>query len=101
MRLRVETFNGGRSTAVLFEGLLLPRKKTRGLFERYIDGLQTPVGLPLSIQAVHAPESDTGELVVRSGEAELVRLGPLCRGFGIIFVLPTEEELCIMAAADH
>ena len=40
---------------MLFEGQLLPNKKTRGRFERYLDGLQTPVGLPLSIRAIHTP----------------------------------------------
>ena len=33
MRLRIESFTSGRSTAVLFEGQLQPRKKPRGNLE--------------------------------------------------------------------
>ena len=100
MRLRIESFSSGRSTAVLFEGQLQPRKRPRGVFDRYLDGLQTPCGLPLSIEALYDASSDNGRLVIRSGEVSLVEVAPLVRSFQMVLALPTEEELCVTALAD-
>ena len=54
MRLRAESFRSGRSTALLFEGQPQPRKKPRGIFDRYLDGLRTPLGCSLRIEAILA-----------------------------------------------
>ena len=100
MRLRIESFSSGRSTAVLFEGQLQPRRKPRGLFDRYLDDLRTPIGLPLSVEAFYDASSDNGRLVIRSGEVSLVEVAPLSRRFQLSLALSTEEELCITALAD-
>src|SRR5258708_16981333 len=100
MRLRIEAFPSGRSTAVLFEGQLQPRKKPRGVFDRYLDDLQTPLGLPLSIEAIYDASSDNGRLVIRSGEVSLVEVAPLSRAFQMSLALPTEEMLCVTTLAD-
>jgi hypothetical protein len=100
MRLRIESFLSGRSTAVLFEGQLQPRKKPRGVFDRYLDDLRTPLGLPLSIEAIYDASSDNGRLVIRSGELSLVEVAPLSRRSQLSLTLPTEEELCVTALAD-
>ena len=79
MRLSIESFSSGRSTAVLFEGQLLPRKKPRGIFDRYLDDLRTPLGLLLSVEAFYDASPDSGRLVIRSGEVSLDRF---CGGCG-------------------
>jgi hypothetical protein len=101
VRLRVESYSSGCSTAVLFEGQLLPRKSPRGLFDRYLEELQTPIGFPLSIDALYDASSDNGRLVIKSGGVTLVQVSPLNRRFQITLALPTEEELCITALADE
>jgi hypothetical protein len=70
------------------------------VFDRYLEGLQTPMGLPLFVQALYDASSDNGTLVIKSGEVTLVRVAPLSRGFQLILALPSEEELCIQALAD-
>jgi hypothetical protein len=101
MRLHIETFSSGRSTAVLFEGQLLPRRSPRGMFDRCLEGLRTPMGLPLFVQALYDACSDHGLLVIRSGATILVQVAPLNRRFQMVVVLPTEEELHVTASADE
>src|SRR5262245_35648971 len=74
MRLHIESFSSGRSTAVLFAGQLLPRRGPRGMFVRYLEGLRTPMGLPLFVQALYDACSDHGLLVIRSGDTILARV---------------------------
>lgn len=100
MRLRIESFRSGHSTAVLFEGQLRPRKKPRGIFDRYLDDLRTPLGLPLSIEAIYDASYDNGRLVIRSGDVSLVEVAPLSRQFQMSLALPTEESLSVSALAD-
>jgi hypothetical protein len=99
VRLRIETFSRGRSTAVLYEGSLRPGKKPRGIFDRYLE-VQTPLGLSLSVEALYDASSDNGRLVVKSGDVSLVEVAPLARRFQMMLALPTGEELCVTAMAD-
>ena len=100
MRLRIESFTSGRSTAVLFEGQLKPRKKPRGIFDRYLDDLRTPLGLQLSVEAIYDASSDNGRLIIRSGEVSLVEAAPLSRHFQMILTLSTEEILSVTTLTD-
>lgn len=70
------------------------------MFDRYLDDLQTPLGLPLSIEAFYDASSDNGRLVIKSGEVSLVEVAPLSRRFQMSLALPTEEELCVTTLAD-
>ena len=100
MRLRIESFRSGHSTAVLFEGQLQPRKKTRGIFDRYLDDLRTPLGLPLSVEAIYDASSDKGRLVIRSGDVSLIEVAPLSRHFQMSLALSTEEILSVTTLDD-
>jgi hypothetical protein len=79
---------------------LLPRKRPHGLFDRYLQDLQTPLGLSLSIEAHYDASVDNGRLVITSGETSLAEVSPFSRGFQMISRLPTGEELCVTASAD-
>ena len=85
---------------MLFEGQLQPRKKPRGIFDRYLDDLRTPLGLPLSIEAIYDATSDNGRLIIRTGEVALVEVAPLSRQFQMSLVLSTEEILSVTTLAD-